>query len=265
MSNVPRRSLTLAILDLYFDEVVPLERYLHEILKPSSDFPDSGIPPILTDDEPQSYRDLLKTSYVGIKSDASQRPSFVVTPPMMYMRDIIQKAHERLFLTSRARPNNIIATGYQRVSDNGQHHASSTGIYNRFINTIVTALHGPEWELMLHRIGADAMLHLLLKTSVFISLPNECLCQLTGEPLIFVSLPPGGGFLEGGPHHRAQKRKRDIPQQLQPRKRPKLIRKITNSREQSANPLAKGDFGQPIQSHKLCTNAHILCQTIARS
>lgn len=88
MSNVPRRSLTLAILDLYFDEVVPLERYLHEILKPSSAFPDSGIPPILTDDEPQSYRDLLKTSYVGIKSDASQRPSFVVTPPMMYMRDV---------------------------------------------------------------------------------------------------------------------------------------------------------------------------------
>ncbi|KAF8554612.1 hypothetical protein OG21DRAFT_1412179, partial [Imleria badia] len=115
---------------------------------------------------------------------------------------------------------------------------------NRFINTVVTALHGPEWELMLQRIGADAMLHLLLKTSLFVSLPNECLCQLTGEPLIFVSLPPGGGFLDGGPHRRVQKRKRETPLQLQPRKRPRLIR-TTKSHEHSIKPPMKGVLSQP--------------------
>lgn len=88
---MPRQSLTLTILDLYFDEVVPLKRYLHEILNPSSrssDSPNPGMPAIPADDEPQSYCDLLNTSYVGLKSDTSQRPSFVVTPPLMYMRDV---------------------------------------------------------------------------------------------------------------------------------------------------------------------------------
>ena len=32
------------------------------------------------------------------------------------------------------------------------------------------------------------MLHLLTEASIFVPLPNECLCQLTGIPL--VSLPP---------------------------------------------------------------------------
>ena len=31
------------------------------------------------------------------------------------------------------------------------------------------------------------MLHLLTETSVFLSLPNGCLCQVTGIPVIFVT------------------------------------------------------------------------------
>lgn len=34
-------------------------------------------------------------------------------------------------------------------------------------------------------IGEDAMLHLLTETHIFVSLPNDCLCQMTGEPIIF--------------------------------------------------------------------------------
>ncbi|KAI9572043.1 hypothetical protein HD554DRAFT_2015284, partial [Boletus coccyginus] len=121
-------------------------------------------------------------------------------------------------------------------------------IYNRFINTVVTALNGPEWELTLHRIGADAMLHLLLNTSLFISLPNECLCQLTGEPLMFASLPLGSGMLHNsGPHHRVQKRKRETPQQQPPRKRLRLIRTTANYRDPSIKHSTKGLSGQPIQ------------------
>lgn len=38
-------------------------------------------------------------------------------------------------------------------------------------------------------IGLDAMLHLVLDTSLFVSLPNDCLCQLVGPPLMFRDIP----------------------------------------------------------------------------
>jgi hypothetical protein len=31
------------------------------------------------------------------------------------------------------------------------------------------------------------MLHLLTETHLFVSLPNDCLCQLTGEPVIYMT------------------------------------------------------------------------------
>jgi hypothetical protein len=31
------------------------------------------------------------------------------------------------------------------------------------------------------------MLHLLMDTSIFIPLPNGCLCQVTGEPIVFLT------------------------------------------------------------------------------
>jgi hypothetical protein len=39
------------------------------------------------------------------------------------------------------------------------------------------------------RIGESAMLHLLTQASIFVPLPNECLCQLTGLPLNFLPSP----------------------------------------------------------------------------
>lgn len=79
------------------------------------------------------------------------------------------------------------------------------GITNTFVNTMITALQAPEWEELLHwwaievdpyrkfqgliidSIGIDAMLHLLTETSVFLSLPNGCLCQVTGVPIVFTT------------------------------------------------------------------------------
>ena len=71
------------------------------------------------------------------------------------------------------------------------------GIVNTTINTIVNALQGESWvrllsrfvfyfwyELQVHeinRVGEDVLLHLFTGTSVFIPLPNGCLCQVTGE------------------------------------------------------------------------------------
>ena len=33
-------------------------------------------------------------------------------------------------------------------------------------------------------IGADAMIHLLTDTSIFVPLPNGCLCQMSGVPVV---------------------------------------------------------------------------------
>lgn len=38
------------------------------------------------------------------------------------------------------------------------------------------------------------MLHLLVDTSIFVSLPNQCLCQMTGEPLVHIP-PPNAGIM----------------------------------------------------------------------
>lgn len=40
-----------------------------------------------------------------------------------------------------------------------------------------------------HRVGEDVMFHLLTETSIFVALPNDCLCQVTGE-IILHQRPP---------------------------------------------------------------------------
>ncbi|KAF8501633.1 hypothetical protein F5888DRAFT_1608844 [Russula emetica] len=64
-----------------------------------------------------------------------------------------------------------------------------SGVNNFFVNTNVTALQGSDWERLLERIGESAMFHLLTEASIFVPLPNECLCQLTGMPLVFLPSP----------------------------------------------------------------------------
>ena len=46
----------------------------------------------------------------------------------------------------------------------------------------VDILNLPCWELLLERIGTQGMHHLLTSFSLFWSLPNRCLFQLTGPP-----------------------------------------------------------------------------------
>ncbi|KAL7279239.1 hypothetical protein ACG7TL_007079 [Trametes sanguinea] len=107
---------------------------------------------------------------------------------MSHMRDVIDRAQERLFLKAKGgRPSNIITTGYRKVTQQDSRTrvaATRMPLVNYFVNTIVTALQGQDWELLLNRIGEEAMLHLLTETSVFVSLPNGCFCQLTGDPIV---------------------------------------------------------------------------------
>ncbi|KAF9223754.1 hypothetical protein BS17DRAFT_817383 [Gyrodon lividus] len=128
-SKATTRSLTLAVLDVYFDEVVLLETYLRDILAPLSCGSDT------------SNADILRRSVKHFQTASVLRGD--TADDIKMFSQVIQKAHERLFLASRSWPSNIIASGYQRVPDTDRVNASSSGITNRFVNTIVTALHAP--------------------------------------------------------------------------------------------------------------------------
>ncbi|KAI0719341.1 hypothetical protein C8T65DRAFT_541197, partial [Cerioporus squamosus] len=60
---------------------------------------------------------------------------------------------------------------------------------NYFVNTMITALQAVEWETLLQRVGESAMFHLLTETCVFLALPNGCLCQMTGDPIVHLKPP----------------------------------------------------------------------------
>ena len=71
------------------------------------------------------------------------------------------------------------------------------------------------------RVGVDIMLHLLTQTSTFVALPNECLCQVTGKPLIHIRLVTNA--LSDTSVNPAHKRPADTETQQRPEKRPRLI------------------------------------------
>ncbi|TFK92683.1 hypothetical protein K466DRAFT_480156, partial [Polyporus arcularius HHB13444] len=60
---------------------------------------------------------------------------------------------------------------------------------NYFVNTMITALQAAEWENLLQRVGESATFHLLAETCVFSALPNGCLCQMTGDPIVHLKPP----------------------------------------------------------------------------
>jgi hypothetical protein len=74
-------------------------------------------------------------------------------------------------------------------SSHGKVDMNRISVTNVFVNTIITALQAPEWELLLNRIGPTAMIHMLTSTSIFVPLPNDCYCQVTGYPLIHLRVP----------------------------------------------------------------------------
>lgn len=43
------------------------------------------------------------------------------------------------------------------------------------------------FNLTSQRIGVDSMVHLLADTSIFVSLPNDCYCQMTGKIILYLA------------------------------------------------------------------------------
>ncbi|KAI1796871.1 hypothetical protein LXA43DRAFT_491424 [Ganoderma leucocontextum] len=178
----------LTLLNVYYPVVSTLQTYLHDILDSKALHVQ-----IVGDDDTSHYQTLLETSYVATRVPPADLKRFVPTPPMSHMQDVIDRAQEKLFFKARnGKPSNIITAGYRKVNQRdarGKIGASRVPLTNYFVNTMVTALQAQEWETLLQRIGEDAMFHLLTETSIFASLPNGCLCQMTGDPVLHMKPP----------------------------------------------------------------------------
>ncbi|KAK7033241.1 hypothetical protein R3P38DRAFT_789172 [Favolaschia claudopus] len=106
---------------------------------------------------------------------------------MSNISEVVDRAIEKLLKSSaKTSRQNVITAGYTLDDRKGRNITSA--FLNTHVNTNIVALQAPEWATLLERIGTDAMLHLLTDTSIFITLPNDCFCQLVGEPIIYIHL-----------------------------------------------------------------------------
>ncbi|ETW83157.1 hypothetical protein HETIRDRAFT_450818 [Heterobasidion irregulare TC 32-1] len=151
MSSTPR--ITTLILQSYYPTVRDLRSYLLEVLEPPTT--SSGFPLLATDSE--HFKAFISGTQVALMRRSVSLPGrggsrLKVEEPMVHMRDIIDRAQEKLMCKKKA--PNIITAGYRSAYDKGNHRKpgmARLGVSNYFVNTIVTALQGPEWERLLKR------------------------------------------------------------------------------------------------------------------
>ncbi|KAK2460975.1 hypothetical protein APHAL10511_007445 [Amanita phalloides] len=184
-----------SILKRYYPHVENLDSYLTRILIPSSAL-DAGL--IGHAFEPQAhhplaYSHLVNTALIATRNCENHHARFKAYPPPseVTMLHVIDKVQEKL-LKSRV-TSNIITAGYRLSScegDKGKQGMERLGITNDYVNTIVTSLQAPEWDILLQRVGIDTMTHLLADTSIFISLPNDCYCQISGKSILYLAPSP---------------------------------------------------------------------------
>ncbi|KAJ3089050.1 hypothetical protein HK100_007870, partial [Physocladia obscura] len=110
--------------------------------------------------------------------------------PRVTLFEIIDHVVELLVLRGES---NILSLGFRPLKDFGAGVAGMHGIEAVFPNTIVSLLKTLPWQKLLKIIGPADILHLLTETSLFCSLPNNCLFQISGHP--FAELPkPSSAF-----------------------------------------------------------------------
>ncbi|KAJ8072353.1 Telomerase reverse transcriptase [Marasmius tenuissimus] len=176
-SKVP----TVALLESYLPTIMKLQDYLIRLNNEVS------CPVLQKEGDPLPYRNLIETAYVvtdfslpldkGIPLEPVSELTSMEPPTI---RDVIRKSQRHLL---HLKAPNLLTLGYK---------LTQCGVTNVFVNTLVTALQGSEWSLLLKRIGMQAMLHLLTRTSLFLSLPNGCLCQMTGQPIYAIKSSTSG-------------------------------------------------------------------------
>ncbi|KAF8623641.1 hypothetical protein AX17_007341 [Amanita inopinata Kibby_2008] len=183
-----------SILKKYYSHIQDLHSYLTHTLDPVYE-PSAGLmgfsfKPNARDTT--AYVELVNSALVGIRNESDLKRNKKIkayeTPPELSMLTIIDRALEKLLKSKQT--GNLITAGYRLSSnqgDRGKQGMERLGVTNFFVNTIVTSLQNSEWETLLGRIGIDAMIHLLTETSIFVSLPNDCYCQMTGKSILYLT------------------------------------------------------------------------------
>ncbi|KAG8817520.1 hypothetical protein FRC17_011196, partial [Serendipita sp. 399] len=221
------------LLKRYYPYIFNLNHYLNALI-PSKTYD------IVTDYDPETYRTLLATALVATHASIKDTPNFpyissqcsqsevgtghVSMLKLNIIAQILDRVHGELFKRSntvKGRPQNVLAFGYriaQTWDEDGKLQPGRLSISNYAINSMVTTLTGPDWSLLLQRIGERPMLHLLLHTSLFLHLQHGSFCQATGKPIC--NLVPISRFTSAV--------KRPFPEDLDvkepPEKRQKLIK-----------------------------------------
>ncbi|KAI5122895.1 hypothetical protein M0805_007573 [Coniferiporia weirii] len=250
----PSRSLTLRVLEVYHPCVSTLLAYLEDNIDSTSllgaqsssshlmlsDISSSAVcDHLLKDDDAPTYRDLMTKAFVAAEAAAAphakhsaRRAKLKIIAPSMSMNELVERAQARLF-ARKGKPSNMITAGYRSAefrSETGIGGGPRQGITNYFVNTIVDAIQAPEWNQLLSRVGETVLLHLLTETSIYVPLPNDCYCQLTGTPLIYVAPPKERLAVEPvGPgrsvNEKPQKRKSEAGEELHQKRAAKRRRR----------------------------------------
>ena len=104
----------------------------------------------------------------------------------MSISDLVDLVLLRLFKASTNKPTNILTLGYRTAdsySDRLKLDSMRAGITNHYINTNISWLLSGAWKDLYAVIGDDRMLDLLLHTSMFVTVENGCLAQISGTPV----------------------------------------------------------------------------------
>lgn len=162
----------------------------HHLLWHSQHSSQGGTPVTLeTSEDTQEFKHFLRTTVVAVSSDIGFRPPRPQPSSekrlQFTMGQTVNDTIQYLMDIQGRNPKNILARGYTIADQYKQNIVMGTqNVHNFYPNTIVNTLKNKkEWNTLLSRIGTDSMLHLLLYTSIFVSLPNRCYYQVSGMPL----------------------------------------------------------------------------------
>ncbi|KAF9962271.1 hypothetical protein BGZ72_008406 [Mortierella alpina] len=103
--------------------------------------------------------------------EATSSQDEIVTRAVKHLYRRMSSVYEEQF--------NVLVAGSQRQAKT----RSNSLAENRFPNTLQDFVRSSLWEILLQRSGDEAMLYLLTNTSMFVALPNNCYCQITGPAI----------------------------------------------------------------------------------
>ncbi|KAG9046271.1 hypothetical protein FS842_000962, partial [Serendipita sp. 407] len=137
-----------SLLKQYYPYIFTLNHYLN-VLIPSKQHD------LAVDDDPETYRTLLATSFVATHTPIKDIPKFPYFLPQCSQSELMDRAHGELFKrgkTPKKRPANVLLFGYRVAEtwdEDGKLQPGRLAISNYAINSMVTTLTGHDWSLLL--------------------------------------------------------------------------------------------------------------------